>query len=147
LRVGWLVPGSQFEKARHQQFINTLSVNTPAQLALAHFLQHGHFERSLRNSATEYAKAVARMTDRITQLFPRETRVSRPAGGFVLWIELPGEQDTLSLMEIALDAGVSFAPGEMFSAAGKYKHCLRLNCAVRWDARLERALITLAKLI
>ncbi|TFH73587.1 PLP-dependent aminotransferase family protein [Gammaproteobacteria bacterium LSUCC0112] len=147
MRVGWLVPGAQFEKARHLQFINTLSVNTPAQLALAHFLQHGHFERSLRNSATEYAKAVARMTDRVSQLFPRETRVSRPAGGFVLWLELPGEQDTLGLMETALDAGVSFAPGEMFSAAGKYNNCLRLNCAVRWDARLERALIALAKLI
>jgi DNA-binding transcriptional MocR family regulator len=147
MRVGWLVPGAQFEKARHLQFINTLSVNTPSQLALAHFLQHGHFERSLRNSASEYAKAVARMTDRVAQLFPRETRISRPAGGFVLWVELPGEQDTLGLMETALDAGVSFAPGEMFSAAGKYNNCLRLNCAVRWDARLERGLIVLAKLI
>jgi len=65
----------------------------------------------------------------------------------VLWIELPGDQDTLSLMETALDAGVSFAPGVMFSTAGKYRHCLRLNCAVRWDARLERALIALAKLV
>ncbi len=147
MRVGWLVPGAQFDKARYLQFINTLSVNTPAQLALAHFLQHGHYERCLRTSATEYAKAVARMTDRITQLFPAETRVSRPAGGFVLWIELPGDQDTLSLMETALDAGVSFAPGVMFSTAGKYRHCLRLNCAVRWDARLERALIALAKLV
>lgn len=148
MRVGWLIPGGGHnERARYLQFINTLSVNTPSQLALAHFLQHGHFERSLRSSATEYAKAVARLTDRITQLFPPDTRVSRPAGGFVLWVELPGEQDTLSLVEAALDAGVSFAPGAMFSAAGKYNHCMRLNCAVRWDARLERALIALARLV
>lgn len=147
IRVGWLVPGKQMERAQYLQFINTLSVNTPAQLAVAHFLQRGHYERCLRTSATAYIKAVARMTDRIIQLFPTETRVSRPAGGFVLWVELPGDSDTLSLMENALDAGVSFAPGTMFSASGKYNNCLRLNCAVRWDARLERALITLARLL
>src|SRR5690554_1691706 len=147
MRVGWLVPGRQVAKAQYLQFLNTLSVNTPAQLALAHFLQRGHYERCLRASATAYVKAVARMTDRIIQLFPTETRVSRPAGGFVLWVELPGKPDTLSLMESALDAGVSFAPGAMFSASGKYSNCLRLNCAVRWDARVERALIALARLI
>lgn len=146
MRVGWLIPGAQHEKARHLQFINTVSVGTPAQLALAHFLQHGHYERSLRNSAMEYSRAVARMTDRVTQLFPAETRVSRPSGGFVLWVELPGQIDTLSLMEQALDVGVSFAPGEMFSASGKFSNCMRLNCAVRWDARLERALIALSRL-
>lgn len=147
MRVGWLVPGGSMEQAQYLQFINTLSVNTPAQLALAHFLQHNHHERYLRASAAEYTRAVVRMTDRVTQLFPTETRISRPAGGFVLWIELPGEQDTMSLMERAMDIGVSFAPGAMFSTSGKYSNCLRLNCAVRWDARLERALVALARLI
>ncbi len=162
MRVGWLVPGSTHrgsssqgsksfgsthEAARHLQFINTVSVCTPSQLALAHFLQHGHYDRCLRQSAADYARAVARMTDRVTQLFPTTTRVSRPAGGFVLWVELPEEIDTLSLMDQALDLGVSFAPGAMFSAAGRFSNCLRLNCAVRWDARLERALVTLSRLL
>lgn len=162
MRVGWLVPGSRHrvaggrraeggasthEAARHLQFINTVSVGTPSQLALAHFLQHGHYDRCLRQSVLDYARAVARMTDRITQLFPASTRVSRPAGGFVLWVELPDTIDTLSLMEQALDVGVSFAPGAMFSASGKFSNCLRLNCAVRWDARLERALVTLSRLL
>ncbi|MEX0740834.1 MAG: PLP-dependent aminotransferase family protein [Pseudohongiella sp.] len=147
MRTGWLIPGAQHEKARHLQFVSTVSVNTPAQLALAHFLQHGHYERCLRQSASDYARAVARMIDRVTQLFPADTRVSRPAGGFVLWVELPEAVNTLSLMEQALDVGVSFAPGELFSASGKFSNCMRLNCAVRWDARLERALIALSRLL
>ena len=87
------------------------------------------------------------MTDRVTQLFPEDTRVSRPAGGFVLWVELPEDINTTALMAQAMDEGVSFAPGPLFSASGKFGHCLRLNCAVRWDARLERALLTLARLL
>ena len=147
LRVGWLVAGQHQERARYLQFNNTVGVSTPSQLALAHYLQHGHYDRYLRQLCGELAMAVARMTDRVTQLFPAQTRVSRPAGGYVLWVELPDEIDTSALMEQALAAGVSFAPGAMFSASGKYSHCLRLNCAVHWDARVERALLTLSRLL
>jgi DNA-binding transcriptional MocR family regulator len=87
------------------------------------------------------------MTERVTQLFPQQTRVSRPAGGFVLWVELPGEVDPTELMEKALEAGVSFAPGSLFSASGKFANCLRLNCAVKWDNRVEQALVTLSRLL
>ncbi|MES3008738.1 MAG: PLP-dependent aminotransferase family protein [Pseudomonadota bacterium] len=147
LRVGWLVPGQQQQRAEYLQFINTVAVSTPSQLALAHYLQHGHYDRYLRQLCSELALAVARMTDRVTQLFPAQTRVSRPAGGFVLWVELPEPIDTSVLAEQALAAGISFAPGAMFSASGKYSHCLRLNCAVHWDARAERALLTLSRLL
>ena len=151
MRVGWLVPGhcSERDKSRadYLQYMNTVAVSTPSQLALAHYLQHGHYDRYLRKVCAELAHAVARMTDRVTQLFPAQTRVSRPAGGFVLWVELPGSVDTNALMEQALAQGISFAPGALFSASGKYTHCLRLNCAVQWDARVERALVALSRLV
>jgi DNA-binding transcriptional MocR family regulator len=147
MRVGWLVPGRDFQRAQYLQFINTVSVATPSQLALAHFLEKGHYDRYLRRVRSLHAKAVARMTDRVTELFPTETRVSRPEGGFVLWLELPGRVNTTELAERALDAGVNFAPGALFSASGKFDYCLRLNCAVRWDNRVERALARLAALL
>lgn len=147
LRVGWLVPGQQQERAEQLQFLDTVSVSSTAQLALAHFLRSGQYDRFLRQHRSAFAQAVARMTDRIAQLFPPDTRVSRPAGGFVLWVELPGKRDTTELMEQALAKGVSFAPGSLFSASGKFGNCLRLNCAVRWDARVERALLALARLL
>lgn len=147
LRVGWLVPGKDSQRAEVLQYMNTVAVSTPSQLAMAHYLELGHYARFLRNVCNEHARSVARMTDRVTQLFPAQTRVSRPAGGFVLWVELPGALDTLELAERSFAAGVSFAPGALFSASGKFSNCLRLNCAVRWDARVERALLALARLI
>ncbi|ASK34589.1 aminotransferase-like domain-containing protein [Alloalcanivorax mobilis] len=147
MRVGWLVPGKHHERAGYLQFVNTVSVATPSQLALAHFLDHGHYDRHLRQVRVLHAQAVARMTDRVAAVFPPNTRISRPAGGFVLWLELPGGVDTSELSEQALEAGISFAPGALFSASGKFDHCLRLNCAVRWDQRVERALMRLAALL
>ncbi|MCG8394077.1 MAG: PLP-dependent aminotransferase family protein [Pseudomonadales bacterium] len=148
LRVGWLVaPQAWQEKAQYYQYINTVSVATPSQLALARYLERGHYERFLRHICSEHARSVARMTERVTQLFPADTRVSRPAGGFVLWVELPGEVDTSELMEKALEQGVSFAPGSLFSASGKFANCLRLNCAVKWDNRVEQALVALSRLL
>jgi len=147
MRVGWLVPGKNNARAEALQYMNTVAVSTPSQLALAHYFEHGRYDRFLRQVCGEHARSVARMTDRVTQLFPAQTRVSRPDGGFVLWVELPEDVDTTALMEKALEVGVSFAPGSLFSATGKYGNCLRLNCAVHWDARVERALIALAKLI
>ncbi len=148
LRVGWLVaPQAWQEKAQYYQYINTVSVATPSQLALARYYERGHYERFLRQVCSEHARSVARMTERVTQLFPADTRVSRPAGGFVLWVELPGEVDTSDLMEKALEAGVSFAPGSLFSASGKFVNCLRLNCAVKWDNRVEQALVALSRLL
>lgn len=147
LRVGWLVPGKDHQRAAYLQFINTVCVATPSQLALAHILESGRYQRLMREAATEHARSVAHMTERVTQCFPTDTRVSRPSGGFVLWVELPGNINTSELVEQALTAGVSFAPGALFSARGKFTNCLRLNCAVRWDARAESGIKKLGKLI
>ncbi|MDX9875838.1 MAG: PLP-dependent aminotransferase family protein, partial [Spongiibacteraceae bacterium] len=147
LRVGWLVPGRDERRASYLQFINSVSVATASQLALAKYLERGRFEREMRQVSALHARSVAHMAERVSQLFPPGTRLSRPSGGFVLWVELPGATDTSELLPDALQAGVSFAPGKLFSASGKYANCLRLNCAVRWDARVERALLTLVRLI
>src|SRR5690606_29703354 len=137
LRIGWLVAGKGRERAEYLQFVSTVAVPGPSQLAAARFLRQGHYERFLRQARGDYARAVARMSARVAELFPPGTRISRPAGGFVLWVELPPGADSVALMAEALALGVCFAPGPLFSASGKFAHCLRLNCAVRWDARVE----------
>jgi DNA-binding transcriptional MocR family regulator len=79
----------------------------------------------------------------IEQAFPPGTKVSRPAGNFVLWVELPEPADTRLLFAQALEKRICFAPGVVFSASGKYAHCLRLSGGHGWDARIEKGLRTL----
>ncbi|MNP68534.1 putative HTH-type transcriptional regulator YjiR [compost metagenome] len=79
------------------------------------------------------------MIDWVTRYFPPGTRASRPQGGFMLWVELPESFDTLRLNRALLEQGVQIAVGSIFSASGKYRHCLRMNYAARPTPQIEAA--------
>jgi DNA-binding transcriptional MocR family regulator len=116
------------------------------QLALAEYLAGASYERHLRHVRRVYARNVAAMAHAIATWFPPGTRVSRPTGGFVLWVELPAHVDSLALYERALRAGISVAPGPIFSAKQGYRNCIRLNAA-RFTDQVERAVATLGRLL
>jgi DNA-binding transcriptional MocR family regulator len=50
------------------------------------------------------------------------------------------------LFDEALEHGICFAPGDVFSASGRYGHCLRLSCGHGWDARIEKGVVKLGEL-
>jgi DNA-binding transcriptional MocR family regulator len=67
---------------------------------------------------TTFAANIDQMTRGIGKSFPTGTRVSRPAGSFVLWVQLPEATDTRALVDKAVTRGVCFVPGDVFSAGG-----------------------------
>jgi len=94
-----------------------------------------------------FADNIEQMTRGIGRHFPAGTRVSRPAGGFVLWLELSPRLNTRPLFQTALDNGICFAPGQAFSASGRFANCMRLSCGHTWDARVERGIDRLGALV
>lgn len=94
---------------------------------------------------TAVAEHMERASVCIGKYFPEGTKITRPAGGCVLWGELPKSIDTLVLHRKALAKGISISPGRLFSSTEKYGHCLRLNCGHPWSSRFEAALKTLGK--
>ncbi|MFZ1872475.1 MAG: PLP-dependent aminotransferase family protein [Chania sp.] len=139
LRIGWIAPGRYLERVLHMKFIGTGATATQPQLAIAEFIRHGHYIQHLRRMRIRYQQNRDLMTCWITQYFPAGTRVSQPRGGFMLWIELHEEFDTLRLNRYLEDKGVQIAVGSIFSAAGKYRNCLRINYAQKLTADVERA--------
>lgn len=147
IRIGWMaLPDSLFESANHSKYVSTLGVATLPQLALADFFTQGNYERHLRQVRSRYALQIEQFSQAIYRYFPPGTRITQPQGGFVLWIEMPHSVDALKLSHLALAEQISIAPGPIFSASGKYHHCIRINCAVTWSADVDRALLTLGKL-
>ena len=72
--------------------------------------------------------------------------MSRPDGGFVLWLQLPKPLASRELFEAALKKGICFVPGDVFSASDRYANCLRVSCGSAWHARIEKGLETLGEL-
>lgn len=82
----------------------------------------------------------------VQQHFPEGTQMTRPHGGFILWVSLPGKVSARELHVRALQQGISIAPGLIFSNTEQFNNCLRLTCGVPWNRESERAIITLGTL-
>jgi len=145
-RIGWLMAGRHTQTVLQQKLASTLATPALTQAALADLLSCGGYDSHLRRIRRVFADNIDRMTRAIEQSFPAGTRVSRPAGGFVLWVELPQPADTRVLFGEAVRRGICFAPGDAFSATGRYQHCLRLSCGYGWDRRIEAGVETIGAL-
>lgn len=146
LRVGWAVAGRYQSKLERLKWIINQTTAIAPQLTIAAFLANGGYDRHLRQLRRAYQLQMARMTQAICEYFPAETKVTRPTGGHVLWLELPPGFDTFQLSEDALQHNISIAPGIMFSPSGGYRNCLRLNSGMAWSDEIDRAMQTLGYL-
>lgn len=145
-RVGWIVPGKFQQKVEQLKSLFNVATASPTQLAIAEFITNGGYDQHLRKLRRTYARQVANIREAIGRHFPQGTRVSHPEGGFMLWVEMPEEVDSLKLYEAALQNGISIAPGIIFSITGdKFNNCIRLNAAY-WSERIEHALDTLGEI-
>ncbi|MCL2891346.1 PLP-dependent aminotransferase family protein [Brenneria tiliae] len=130
LRVGWIAPGRYLERVIHTKYISTGYTVTHTQLAVAEFIRLGHYQPHLRRMRMQYKYNRDDFTCWIRHYFPCGICVSRPQGGFLMWIELPESFDSLRLNREVRKAGIQIAAGSLFSASGKYRNCLRLNYAL-----------------
>jgi DNA-binding transcriptional MocR family regulator len=147
LRVGWILPGRYQEKVEYLKYVTSLATSTVPQLVAAHLLESGAYERHLRKARVEYARAVELMVEAVDRYFPEGTKVTRPQGGFVIWVELAADLDSFELSRKLLARGISIAPGPIFSASQKYRNFLRLSCACKWSHQIEKALASIARMI
>ena len=145
-RVGWVAAGARTSRVMERKIAFSLCAPVLPQVALAEFLASGAYDTHLRALRRLLQDNLARMAHAVEAAFPPQTRMSRPAGGFVLWLELPRRFDSRTLFDAALDLGICFAPGDVFSASRRFRHCLRLSAGHAWDARLEAGIHRLGAL-
>jgi DNA-binding transcriptional MocR family regulator len=145
-RIGWAAAGAHTGAVRRLKLGTTLSAAMPSQVALAGYLQGAGYDRHLRRLRETLFLERDAMIDAIGRHFPAGTRVTRPEGGYLLWVELPRGTDALALHRQALTHGISIAPGSIFSARDDFRHCIRLNYGHPQDRRVARALRTLGSL-
>jgi DNA-binding transcriptional MocR family regulator len=145
-RIGWIVTGRHMQRVLERKFAFTLCGPALPQAAFADFLSSGGYDNHLRRMRRTFEGNIANMIRTVERAFPGDTRVTRPAGGFVLWLELPKPLESRQLFNEALGEGICFAPGDVFSASGRFGNCLRLSCGHSWDARIEEGLTKLGAL-
>lgn len=142
LRVGWVAPGRYLNRVLHLKYIGTGSTATQTQLAVAEFIRQGYYQPHLRKMRMHYQRNLTIFTHWVRHYFPCGICVSRPQGGFLMWIELPEAFDAVRLNRELRESHIQISVGSLFSASGKYRNCLRLNYALAITPQTERALAT-----
>ncbi|GFK92951.1 HTH-type transcriptional regulator NorG [Fundidesulfovibrio magnetotacticus] len=145
-RVGWLMPGRFLDKALEIKATVSVATATPTQMAVAEFLRQGLMHRHLKRLRPALKSMMDNMLGLIERHFPPGTRATRPSGGTVCWVELPGGGDGVEFMRLAMDAGISAAPGALFSSQGCFRRFVRLSAGVRQGPELEAAVKTLGRI-
>jgi DNA-binding transcriptional MocR family regulator len=133
LRLGWVDAGRWGTKLARLKEATSGSQSAMLERALADLLTQPGIEAGYRQMRATIAARVDEARGLIAQHFPKGTRVTDPPGGFILWVELPREVDSLALFQACLAENIAIAPGTMFSATDRFRHCIRLGLGGRWD--------------
>jgi DNA-binding transcriptional MocR family regulator len=144
--VGWAAAGRFSRTVQRLKMMSSLATALPPQLAIADYLAQGGYDRHLRQLRAALAAEQQRAQRLIERHFPAGTRMTRPAGGYFVWLELPPAVDALALHRQAMEHGISTAPGVLFSADQRFVHHLRLNLGHPGDTRVDEALRRLGAL-
>lgn len=138
-RIGWIVSGRYIERIARLKRSFSCTSALLQQLTLADFVASGDFARHLQALRPVLKRNAERMAALVARHFPAETRTSQPAGGAVLWVELPAAVDAEKLFDDAIRQGISIAPGHIFSPCSCYTNFARLGFGHPWDERTESA--------
>ncbi len=138
-RIGWIVAGRDIDDVARLKRAASCSSGLLQQMTLAEFMASGDYGRHLKTLRAVLQGNAERMSALVSQHFPRETRTSRPAGGSVLWLELPKGVNAEQLFDEAIDAGISIMPGHIFSPCACYTNFIRLSFGHPWGDRTEQA--------
>lgn len=90
--------------------------------------------QTLRETFHGRAHALA---DALDELRPLGLQFQRPQGGYFIWITLPDQMDSARLLELAVQQGVRYQPGNRFSPGGTQGGSARLCFAYYAEQELK----------
>jgi 2-aminoadipate transaminase len=106
--------------------------------------RNGGFERHLPAAQALYASHWAALNAALARHMPAGVDWTQPTGGFLTWLTLPEELDTLAMRPAATAVGVAYVPGPPFHVGDVGRNSMRLSFSHLNEAELESAAERLA---
>ena len=146
-RLGWVAAGEFATAVQRRKITTSLSTSLPVQDGIALLLRQDGYDAHLAKLRRTFAAQQATLLAALQKNFPSGYRVTRPEGGYFVWLELPRGVDALEVHRLALEQGISVAPGPIFSPRREFRNCLRLNYGHPWTADFDRAMSKLGRIV
>ena len=149
LRTGWIAaPESVLARVNLVKQGADLCGSAFDQLVVQHYFADIPWQRTLQKFIAPYKERRDTMLAALDEFFPPEASWTHPAGGMFLWITLPDYMDTDSMLAEALEAGVTYVPGNSFFPDGVTgKNSMRVNFSFETPESITEAIRRLAGVI
>lgn len=147
LRLGWIISDQQLNKIIHLKMLTQLSNSESVQQGLASFLAEGYYRKHLLQYRQRLLNQRNKLIQILNQHWDFSFKYTTPEGGLCLWIELPINQDSISLYNRAIKHNVILTPGALFSTTTKFNKYIRLSYAHKFDDERIQALTKLGQII
>lgn len=121
LRIGWITAaGECIERLTCLKRYSDLSSGNLSQAAIYHFCEQGYYDLHLKRLHRVYKKRMEIALKTMDQCLPKEVKWTKPAGGYLIWVEIPLKLDALQFKTYFNSNGVSVSPGyNYFNKPGK----------------------------
>ncbi|MDT8989974.1 PLP-dependent aminotransferase family protein [Curvibacter sp. APW13] len=146
IRLGWVEAGRWGKQVATLKRVQGAATNAVLEAALADLLVQGSYEAHLRRLSAMMKQRLGLVRQIIQASFPAGSKVNDPPAGYTLWVELPGNVDTMVLFALCKAQGITIGPGQLFCGSQRYRHCLRLSFAGHWGPKEQAALQQVGRL-
>lgn len=146
IRLGWVDAGRWRDTVASHKRLQGAATNVVLEEALADLLTQGSYEAHLRRLTAHMRQRRSEARHLIALHFPAGTRVSNPPSGDTLWLEMAPDFSSMELFRRCAAEGITFGPGEFFTATDRYRHCLRLSLSGGWTTVHMQALVRMGEL-
>lgn len=146
-RIGWVAPGRHFGRVQSLKFRMNVASPMLQQEVIAQFIRDGGYDHHLRRLRAALKSQMQQMADAVARWFPPGTRLSKPQGGMLLWVEMPRHVDSRRVFALAREQHIGVAPGAAFSNGRRFDHFIRLQYGEPWSPKLEDAIRRLGEIV
>ncbi|MEY2603555.1 MAG: hypothetical protein QOH31_1336 [Verrucomicrobiota bacterium] len=148
LRIGVCLPGRDSDSFALLKCQQDMHSATLCEVAFRNYLERNELDQHLEFLRTFNRKRRELGIRVIHQCFPTSTRVWEPAGGFMLWVEIPAGIDIERVYREAMEMKVAFCRGAVFfTSENEHVGAMRLNCSRPNEAALVQGLKILGQIM
>jgi 2-aminoadipate transaminase len=148
MRVGWVAaPPALIGRMAHAKQGMDLHSSSMAQAVAYEACRDGLLERHIPLIRSVYRARRDAMCAALEAHMPPQVKWNKPTGGMFVWLTLPAQIDTTSLLHTSLEHYVAFVPGTTFFANGGGQNTMRLNFSHPTSERITEGVKRLAAAI
>jgi GntR family transcriptional regulator len=128
LRTGWLIADTHVvaRLAALRRMVDQHTSSSSQRICIE-LLRGGRIRRHIEEITGAYRMRRDAMCNALQRYAPPTARWSVPEGGYYVWLSLPEDQRSQTLLEAARPLGVTFMPGGVFDVDGTDTRHIRLN--------------------